>query len=116
MPDIKIRWKITFVGASLTTVLFLLGKYLLGFYFSESDPASVYGGASSVILILLWVFYSCLIMFFGAEFTVQYALYRNETITPNSFAEPAYYQEMEELEEEKNRIKKKKKQIDKLPS
>jgi len=116
LPDIKIRWKITFVGASLTTVLFLLGKYLLGFYFSESDPASVYGGASSVILILLWVFYSCLIMFFGAEFTVQYALYRNETITPNSVAEPAYYQEMEELEEEKNRIKKKKKQIDKLSS
>ncbi|MDQ7918505.1 YihY/virulence factor BrkB family protein [Mesonia sp. MT50] len=114
LPDIKIKWKTTFIGASLTTLLFLIGKYLLGFYFSESDPASAYGGASSVVLILLWVYYSCLILFFGAEFTVQYALYKNEDIVPSNLAEPAYYQELEELEEKRREIERNKKDLDKL--
>ena len=114
LPDIKIKWKTTFIGASLTTILFLVGKYLLGFYFSESDPGSVYGGASSVILILLWVYYSCLILFFGAEFTVQYALYRNEDIQPSSLAEPAYYQELEELKQKRRDIERNKNDLDKL--
>ena len=107
LPDIKIGWKVTFIGASITTVLFLIGEFIIGFYFGQSDPASVYGGASSVILILLWVFYSCLIMLFGAEFTVQYALFRGFTIQPSSLAEPAEIQEMEELREKEKDIKKK---------
>jgi len=107
LPDIKIGWKVTFIGASLTTLLFLIGEFVIGFYFGQSDPASVYGGASSVILILLWVFYSCLIMLFGAEFTVQYALFKGFNIKPNSLAEPAEYQEMEELKEKEKEIKKK---------
>ena len=86
LPDIEIRWKTTFYGAGLTTILFLLGEYLLGFYFTKSDPTSVYGGASSVVLILLWVYYTCIIIFFGAEFTYQYAAYRNEKIGPNKRA------------------------------
>ncbi|MFT7349897.1 MAG: membrane protein, partial [Candidatus Paceibacteria bacterium] len=65
LPDIDIRWKTTFWGAGLTTILFLIGEYLLGFYFTKSDPTSVYGGSSSVVLILLWVYYTCIIMFFG---------------------------------------------------
>lgn len=116
LPDIKVRWKITFIGASVTTILFLIGEYLLGFYFGQSNPASVYGGASSVILILLWVYYSCLIMLFGAEFTVQFALYKKENVTPNQYSEPAIYQEMEELQEKKEHVKKKKKELDKLSS
>ncbi|WP_062054281.1 YihY/virulence factor BrkB family protein [Sediminicola sp. YIK13] len=86
LPDIEIRWKTTFYGAGLTTILFLLGEYLLGFYFTKSDPTSVYGGSSSVVLILLWVYYTCIIIFFGAEFTYQYAAYRNEKVGPNKRA------------------------------
>ncbi|MGY8914022.1 MAG: YihY/virulence factor BrkB family protein [Flavobacteriales bacterium] len=86
LPDIEIRWKTTFLGAGLTTVLFLMGEYLLGFYFTQSDPTSVYGGASSVVLILLWVYYTCIIIFFGAEFTFQYATYRDEKVGPNKRA------------------------------
>lgn len=81
LPDIDIRWKTTLWGASLTTILFLLGEYLLGYYFTSSDPTSVYGGASSVVLILLWVYYTCIIMFFGAEFTFQYAQYESSKMT-----------------------------------
>lgn len=98
LPDIKIRMKITLYGAALTTVLFLIGEFLMGFYFGKSNPGSVYGGASSIVLILLWVNYTCIIMFFGAEFTVQYALYKNERIRPNRFSEPAIFKELEKLE------------------
>ncbi|SDE28019.1 membrane protein [Pricia antarctica] len=83
LPDIKIHWKTTIYGAALTTVLFLVGEFLLGYYFAQSDPASVYGGASSVVLIMLWVYYTCLILFFGAEFTAQYASYINEKVEPS---------------------------------
>jgi len=98
LPDIKIRMKITIYGAALTTVLFLIGEFLMSFYFGQSNPGSVYGGASSIVLILLWVNYTCIIMFFGAEFTVQYALYKNERIRPNRFSEPAIFKELEKLE------------------
>jgi membrane protein len=97
LPDIIIKWKITLYGAALTTVLFLIGEFLIGFYFGQSNPGSVYGGASSIILILLWVNYTCLILFFGAEFTVQYALHKNETIRPNRYSQPAIYRELEKL-------------------
>ena len=116
LPDIKLRWKITYVGAALTTVLFLAGEALLGFYFGQSEPASVYGGASSVVLILLWVYYTCLILFFGAEFTVQYALLRNERVVPNRFGEPAIYQEMEKLKQRRTQLEEEKKIIDTLKS
>ncbi|PKA96494.1 membrane protein [Flavobacteriaceae bacterium MAR_2009_75] len=92
LPDIHIRWKTTFLGAALTTVLFLLGEYMLGYYFSTSDPTSVYGGASSVVLILLWVYYTCLIMFFGSEFTFQYANHIEEKVEPNENALPKHKQ------------------------
>ncbi len=105
LPDIKIRGKVTIYGAALTTVLFLIGEYLIGIYFGRSNPASVYGGASSMVLILLWVNYTCLIMFFGAEFTVQYALHKKEKVTPNEFSEPAIKQEMEKLEKKKEKLK-----------
>src|SRR5690606_32564672 len=98
LPDIHIKWKTTLYGAALTTILFLIGEFLMGYYFGQSNPGSVYGGASSIVLILLWVNYTCLIMFFGAEFTVQYALYKNEHIRPNKFSEPAIFKELEKLE------------------
>lgn len=69
LPDAKIRWKDVWMGALFTTVLFVIAKYLLGLYFGTSDPATTYGAAGSVILIMLWVSYSSLILLFGAEFT-----------------------------------------------
>lgn len=69
LPDVKIRWRDVWLGALLTTILFVIAKYLLGLYFGTSKPGSTYGAAGSVILILLWVSYSGLILLFGAEFT-----------------------------------------------
>jgi len=69
LPDVKIRWKTVWIGALITAVLFVLGKFLMGLYFGEADPGSTYGAAGTIVLILLWVSYSCLILFFGAEFT-----------------------------------------------
>jgi len=97
LPDVKIRWRVTFLGAALTTTLFLIGEFLISFYFGRSEPASVYGAAASVVIILLWVNYICLILFFGAEFTVQYAVHKNEEVTPNRFSEAAIHQEIEKL-------------------
>lgn len=116
LPDIKIRLRTTYVGAALTTVLFLIGETIISFYFGQSSPGSVYGGASSVVLILLWVYFTCLILFFGAEFTVQYALLRKEKVVPNRFGEPAIYQEMAKLEERKMELKDEKRILDKLKS
>ena len=116
LPDVKLRWKTTYLGACLTTVLFLIGEYVISFYFGKSDPGSVYGGASSVVLILLWVYYTCLILFYGAEFTVQFALYKNEKVEPNRYAEPAIYQELEQLEKKKVQVLDEKRIIDTLRS
>jgi membrane protein len=73
LPDAKIRWKDVWVGALLTTLLFLVGKYLLGFYLAHSNPAQAFGAASSLALMFLWIYYSSIILFFGAEFTEKWA-------------------------------------------
>lgn len=116
LPDVKLRWKTTYLGAMLTTVLFLIAEFIIGFYFGQSDPGSVYGGASSVVLILLWVYYTCLIVFFGAEFTVQYALHKREKVQPNEYAEPAIYQELEKLEQKRGQLIDEKRILDTLQS
>ncbi|MDT0650649.1 YihY/virulence factor BrkB family protein [Autumnicola edwardsiae] len=116
LPDIHIKWRTTLYGAALTATLFIIGEFLIGFYFGQSNPASVYGGASSVVLILLWVYYTCLILFFGVEFTVQYALHKKERVEPNRFGEPAIYQEMEKLEAKRLQLKEEKTIIDTLKS
>lgn len=116
LPDVKLRWKTTYLGAMLTTILFLIAEYLISFYFGQSNPGSVYGGASSVVLILLWVYYTCLIVFYGAEFTVQYALYKREKVEPNEYAEPAIYQELERLEQKRGQLIDEKRILDTLQS
>lgn len=116
LPDVRLRWKTTYLGAMLTTCLFLIAEFLIGFYFGQSNPGSVYGGASSVVLILLWVYYTCLIVFFGAEFTVHYALHKKEKVEPNEYAEPAIYQELENLEKKKGQIIDEKRLLDTLQS
>lgn len=116
LPDVKLRWKTTYLGAMLTTGLFLIAEYIIGFYFGQSNPGSIYGGASSVVLILLWVYYTCMIVFFGAEFTVQYALHRKDKVEPNEYAEPAIYQELERLERKKGQLVDEKRLLDTLQS
>jgi len=114
LPDVKVRLRTNLIGAFMTTLLFLAGKYLIGFYFSKSDPASAYGAAGSVVLILLWLYYSCLILFFGAEFTVNWALNRKIKIEPNESATLAYRLEIEELRKFKEMAEEKKRKISAL--
>lgn len=69
LPSTRVRWKAVRSGAALTALLFVVGKYLLAFYFAQAEPGSTYGAAGSIIIIMLWVSYTSLILFFGAQFT-----------------------------------------------
>ena len=73
LPDALVKWRPVWIGALLTALLFTIGKSLLGLYFGKADPASGYGAAGSIILILLWTSYSSLILFFGNVFTKVYS-------------------------------------------
>jgi membrane protein len=95
LPDAQIRWRDVWVGAMVTTLLFILGKFLLGIYFAKAEPGSAYGAAGSIVLIMLWVSYSCMILFFGAEFTKQYAVHFGREIIPAKDAELITEEEME---------------------
>ncbi|HSC68947.1 MAG TPA: YihY/virulence factor BrkB family protein [Cellvibrio sp.] len=86
LPDAKVPWRDVWVGALVTALLFVLAKFALGIYFGHSNPASAYGAAGTVILIMLWVSYAGLILLFGAEFTRIYADRRGERIKPLDFA------------------------------
>ena len=74
LPDAKIKWKEAFIGAGFTALLFVLGKFLIGYYLGRSDMGITFGTAASIVIILSWVYYSSLILFFGAEFTKVYAI------------------------------------------
>jgi membrane protein len=89
LPDVKLKWHAVWPGALLTTVLFVIAKYLLGLYFGNSDPASTYGAAGSVILIMLWVSYSGLILLFGVEFTRIWSKKSGERPRPVEYAKKA---------------------------
>ncbi len=86
LPDAKIKWKHVWLGAVVTGLLFTLGKTGLALYFGKVEPASIYGTASSIILILLWVSYSSMILFFGAEFTAAYAKMYSGKVGPTENA------------------------------
>lgn len=73
LPDLKIEWRDVWLGAALTSLLFVLGKFALGIYFAKSAVGSSFGAAGSLVLVLLWVYYSAQILLFGAEFTQVYA-------------------------------------------
>jgi len=73
LPDVKVRWRDVWVGSAVTALLFTIGKLLLGLYFAHSTIASAYGVAGSLILLLVWIYYSAQIFLFGAEFTQVYA-------------------------------------------
>ncbi len=86
LPDVDISWKSVWVGAVVTAVLFVIGKTLLGLYFGYADPSSSFGAAGTVILVMLWVNYTCLILFFGAEFTQVHARKYQHKICPSKHA------------------------------
>ncbi|MBO3270185.1 YihY/virulence factor BrkB family protein [Hymenobacter defluvii] len=86
LPDAIIRWRDVRIGALITGTLFLLGKYLISFYISNFDPGSAYGAAGSIIVLLVWIYYSSLIIFFGAEFTQEYAAAYGQRVQPKAHA------------------------------
>lgn len=73
MPDVKIAWRAVWVGAAVTALLFTVGSYLIGLYLGRASVTSAYGAAGSLVIILLWVYYSSQIVLLGAEFTRLYA-------------------------------------------
>ncbi|MDD4968572.1 MAG: YihY/virulence factor BrkB family protein [Paludibacter sp.] len=86
LPDAKIKWKHVWIGSFLTAFLFEIGKFGLGFYFGKANPGTGYGAAGSVILIMLWVTYTSMIVFFGAEFTHAYANMFSGKVAPTEIA------------------------------
>jgi len=86
LPDAKIKWKDVFSGALITALLFMLGKFAISFYISKSDVGGTYGAAGSLVILLLWTYYSSLILYFGAVFTKSYAIKYGSEIHPNSYA------------------------------
>ncbi len=86
LPDARISWRHVRAGAITTAVLFMLGKFLIGYYLGHSRLSSTYGAAGSLILMLLWVYYSAMILYFGACFTHVYTAHAGSRIYPNAYA------------------------------
>jgi membrane protein len=86
LPDARIKWKDVRAGAITTALLFMIGRFVIGYYLGHSKMSSAYGAAGSVIVILLWVYYSSIILYFGATFTRVYAIFRGSHIYPTNYA------------------------------
>lgn len=97
LPDAIISWKDAWIGSIFTAMLFLLGKFLIGYYLGKANLGVTYGAAASVIIILAWVYYSSMILYFGAEFTKIYALQSGEGIRPKQTAVFIIKREMKEI-------------------
>ncbi|MGC4101605.1 YihY/virulence factor BrkB family protein [Ferruginibacter sp.] len=86
LPDARIQWKHVRAGAFTTAALFMIGKFLISYYLGHSKLSNSYGAAGSLIVLLLWVYYSAAILYFGAVFTHVYAVYTGSAILPNNYA------------------------------
>ncbi len=86
LPDAKIGWRDVWIGSVMTAIFFLIGKWALGLYLGSGTAASAYGAASSLITLLLWIYYSSQILLFGAEFTQVYANHTGARIKPDDYA------------------------------
>ncbi|MEP6467190.1 MAG: YihY/virulence factor BrkB family protein [Parafilimonas sp.] len=86
LPDAKIKWRDVLTGAITTALLFMLGKFAISFYLGAKNIGNTYGAAGSIIVILLWVYYSAIILYFGAAFTKNYAHFKGRRIYPNDYA------------------------------
>ncbi len=99
LPDAEIKWKDVTIGSVATMVLFLFGKFAISFYISKSNVGSTYGAAGSLIILLLWIYYSAMIVYFGAEFTKFYAITYGDEIKPTDYAVT-----VRQIEEEKGKM------------
>jgi len=88
LPDVEIQWRDVWIGAAFTALLFTIGKFALGQYLGRSAVASTYGAAGSLAVLLLWIYYSAQILFFGAEFTQVYANKYGSHVVPSEDAVP----------------------------
>lgn len=95
LPDVEIEWKTVRAGAFFTAILFIIGKYVITLYINTTGTGSTYGAASSVIVILTWIYYTAIILYFGAEFTQVYAIEHGGHIQPAKYA---VYLEQHEVE------------------
>lgn len=95
LPDAKIKWRDVRAGAFFTAALFMLGRYIIGLYIDKADVGSPYGAAGSLIIILIWVYYSAAILYISTSFTKVYAAAKGENIKPS---EHAVYVEEKEVE------------------
>lgn len=86
LPDVEIKWRNVWIGAAFTSLLFTIGKDVVGIYIGHSGISSEYGAAASLVVLLLWVYYSSQILFFGVEFTKAYTLMRGDKIIPNQYS------------------------------
>jgi membrane protein len=103
LPDVKIRWAEVRMGAIFTAILFMIGQYLIGLYIQYTAQGSAYGAAGSIIIILVWIYYSSSILYIGAEFTQVYAEATGCNIEPADYAVHVYQTEVEKV-------------VDKLPA
>lgn len=87
LPDAKVKWRDVLFGGFITAIFFTLGKLGIGFYLGHSNITSLYGAAGSLIILMVWVYYSAIILYLGAEFTKVYAKLYGEKILPNDYAE-----------------------------
>ena len=95
LPDAKIQWRDVWIGAVMTAIFFGIGKWLLGLYLGSGAAGSAYGPASSLITLLLWIYYSSQILLFGAEFTQVYADRAGREVRPDEYAVPVQTKEAE---------------------
>ena len=86
LPDAKIKWKDVIIGAFITACLFLLGKYGIGYYLGQSKLGSIYGAAGSIMIMMIWVYYSSAILYLGAVFTKVYATNFGGKIYPSDYS------------------------------
>ena len=86
MPDAKIKWRDVIFGAVITAILFTIGKFAIGYYLGTTKIASLYGTAATVIIILVWTYYSSIILYLGAVCTKVYAKLYGGKILPNEYA------------------------------
>jgi membrane protein len=82
LPDAKVAWRDVWVGAAVTALLFVVGKFLIGFYLGRSNPGQAFGAAGSLALLFAWVYYSAMILLFGAEFTQAWVERNGGSIAP----------------------------------
>jgi membrane protein len=111
LPDARIKWRDVSKGALVTGLLFIIGRYLIGLYVAKTNVGNVYGAAGSIIIIMVWVYYTAVILYFGAEFTKVYSVKYGSKIMPNDYAvfvqvkeEEKPNQALDEVKEGQDRI------------